>query len=162
MSIAMRTIRLAAAATVLTFAASLVPSAAEAQTVSACYTKKNGTMYRVGAPNTPADCTSTAHVKETWNTQGAPGAPGAPGVSGYQIVVSPETISDPNLHTVAANCPTGKKVLGGGYINANSFGLDVITNGPSWSGDLWAVQVQKTVAADITVHVYAICASVAP
>jgi hypothetical protein len=159
MSIAMRTIRLAAAATVLTLAASLVPSAAEAQTISACYTRKNGTMYRVGEPNTPADCTSTAHVKETWNTQGAPSAPG---VSGYQIVVSPETISDSNRHTVVATCPAGKKVLGGGYINANSHGLDVISNGPDWQGSLWAVEVQKTVAIDITVHVYAICASVAP
>lgn len=159
MSIAIRTIRLAAAATVLTLAASLAPSSAEAQTITACYSRKSGTMYRVGEPNTPADCTSTAHVKETWNTQGAPGAPGA---SGYQIVMTPETISDFNRHTVVASCPAGKKVLGGGYHNANSHGLDVISNTPDWQGSLWAVEVQKTVAINITVHVYAICASVTP
>ena len=159
MSIAIRAIRLTAAATVLTLAASLVPSVAEAQTITACYTRKNGTMYRVGEPNTPADCTSTAHVKETWNTQGAPGAPA---VSGYQIVVAPETISDFNTHTFVATCPTGKKVLGGGYINANSHGLDVISNGPNHDGSLWAITAEKTVSIDITVHVYAICASVAP
>lgn len=159
MSIAIRTIRLAAAATVLSLAASLAPATAEAQTITACYTRKSGTMYRVGQPNTPADCTSTTHVKETWDTQGAPAAQGVPG---YQLVMTAETISDFSQHTVVATCPAGKKVLGGGYNNANGHGLNVISNTPDWQGSLWAVQVEKTVAINIAVHVYAICASVAP
>jgi hypothetical protein len=42
------------------------PGTATAQQISACYTNKNGTMYRVGTKNTPATCTSASHTLETW------------------------------------------------------------------------------------------------
>src|SRR5262245_55894027 len=46
-----------------------VPSTATGQQISACYTKQNGTMYRVGAANTPATCTNPTHTMETWGSK---------------------------------------------------------------------------------------------
>ena len=40
-----------------------------AQQVSACYAKTTGTMYRIGAPNTPSTCTKASHTAETWGAK---------------------------------------------------------------------------------------------
>ncbi|HYW30515.1 MAG TPA: hypothetical protein VE869_03330 [Gemmatimonas sp.] len=56
--------------------------AASAQSVSACYAKTSGSMYRVGVANTPLNCTSGSHVKETWSIAGPAGPVGPAGATG--------------------------------------------------------------------------------
>jgi len=58
-----------AALTLATIILPYVPRTATGQQISACYTKQNGTMYRVGAANTPATCTNPTHTMETWGSK---------------------------------------------------------------------------------------------
>ena len=60
--------RMAAVALATLFGAYL-PGTAGAQQISACYTNKNGTMYRVGTTNTPSTCTNSSHTLETWGSK---------------------------------------------------------------------------------------------
>ncbi|HJU88551.1 MAG TPA: hypothetical protein VJ672_04120 [Gemmatimonadaceae bacterium] len=76
------------------------PAIARAQgtVITMCYVPASGTVYRVGEPNTPADCTNPLHVKFSFNQQGpagpagpagTPGAPGAIGPQGPQGLQGP-------------------------------------------------------------------------
>lgn len=56
--------------------------AASAQSITACYAKSSGSMYRVGTANTPVNCTSGSHVKETWSIAGPAGPVGPQGPQG--------------------------------------------------------------------------------
>jgi hypothetical protein len=49
--------------------------------------------------------------------QGAEGPAGAPGVSGYEVVYESRILDFTNDKTAMAFCPTGKKVIGGGYMS---------------------------------------------
>jgi hypothetical protein len=61
--------RAAVAAITVTAMAAVAPNAARGQQVSVCYTKQNGTMYRVGVANTPSTCTNPTHTLETWGAR---------------------------------------------------------------------------------------------
>jgi hypothetical protein len=94
---------------------------------------------------------------------GAAGDPGAPGVSGYQrVVVSTVNQQLPAFgETVRfANCPVGKKVVGGGGIIFNASGRWVVdTSGPV-SDTQWAIAFTNLTAAPINageIQISAIC-----
>lgn len=89
--------------------------------------------------------------------QGAPGAQGVPGpasVSNYSVVQGPGARS--NAITVAfAYCPTGTKVLGGGFAE---FGDDEVTqSGPLNDGRGWYVSLTTKQGGS---WAYATCATV--
>ena len=160
-------IRLAAATAVLAIAATLAPATAEAQTMSACYTNKNGTMYRVGTPNTPANCTSNSHVKETWNVQGPQGpqgVKGANGVSGYEIIAKPivqaPTPFSPSFYEIS--CPVGKVPLAGSYHQVdwsqNEQKVFVPTSAPSPLGpNTWRFIVRNLETYNIAMVLHVTC-----
>lgn len=71
----------ALAASVLALALTATP--AQAQTVfHACYVPASGTVYRIKAPNTPANCLQPTHVAFSWTDGAGGGAPGG-GVSDH-------------------------------------------------------------------------------
>jgi hypothetical protein len=95
---------------------------------------------------------------------GATGPQGPAGVSGYQVITSTSPMSATGQKAVAANCPAGQSVLGGG-VAAETPSADTLTtqqsypnnNNTQWFG----------VANDLTANpsawtlvVYAICANV--
>jgi hypothetical protein len=95
---------------------------------------------------------------------GATGPQGPAGVSGYQVITSTSSMSATSQKAVAANCPAGQSILGGGAA-AETPSADTLTtqqsypnnNNTQWFG----------VANDLTANpsawtlvVYAICANV--
>jgi hypothetical protein len=125
--------------------------------------------------------TTTCHREHkplNWNKQGPAGLPGAPGlvgatgaqgaaglpgVSGYQqVVVATANEKLPAFgETVRfANCPAGKKVIGGGGIIFNASGRWIVdTSGPS-SETQWAIAFTNVTGNPITagqMSIYAIC-----
>lgn len=121
---------------------------------------------------------------------GPPGVPGAPGVPGSsldqgaeleiaeEVVIAPQlpppvipgyevvTISQPLgprqlLSGLRADCPRGKRPLGGGVRSSREM-IRVFSSGPNsgTSPTAWVVGVQNTsISFTITVTVYAVCAT---
>jgi len=102
--------------------------------------------------------------------EGLPGPQGPAGISGLVVVsnaVEPPS-ADPHRIQGWATCPTGKKVIGGGYgLDGAYQGATVTSNRPSISVDPpqegWGVSGEKfTDNYEWTITVWAICANVAP
>ena len=92
--------------------------------------------------------------------QGPAGPAGPSGVSGWEYRVSegvylPSGVSNPTQ----ANCPAGKKALGGGasatYANAY-----VIDSAPTNDGTGWVVRSRNTSPSPATVYAWVICGNV--
>jgi len=63
------------------------------------------------------------------------------------------------ISEIRAMCPSGKRVVGGGYTAHGGVGLDV--NGPIADGTGWKVLAfNGNVLAAITVQVHAVCVNV--
>lgn len=95
--------------------------------------------------------------------QGAAGTNGTNGVSGYERMVSSTVISSGASWGLHADCSSGKKVLGGGYLAFD--GADITVSQPDTDGlgggvfvDDWYVQALPTTTG--TVQVFALCATV--
>ncbi|GGO82496.1 hypothetical protein [Wenjunlia tyrosinilytica] len=87
---------------------------------------------------------------------------GPRGIAGYEIVTQEGTVPANGTTTVTANCPAGKRVLGGGYsFPLTPVNATVVTDAPDADGDSWRVTVVNTTPA-LAINVYAICATVAP
>jgi hypothetical protein len=96
--------------------------------IHACY-RANGNLRLVDKSN----CTSS-ETALTWNQmgpqgpagvpgpagapgpQGQPGTSGPSGVAGYEIINTQETLPLNGSIEVTATCPTGKRVISGGYV----------------------------------------------
>ena len=116
---------------------------------------------------------------------GAPGADGADGVSGYQVVsvTYPQGVPfpapfanadsfDSDFPALRANCPNGKRVLGGAanfspsfYSDPDALGppLVISSQRPSGAGNAWIAKIFNPGSERrfIDITVYAICATVA-
>jgi hypothetical protein len=96
------------------------------------------------------------------------GAQGPAGISGYQVVTSSVTEgSNPTQITdldVVATCPAGKVSLGGGFQVLGAAAGVPLFNYPTAGGAGWRVAFYAPAAPaaqQVTLSVYAICASVA-
>jgi hypothetical protein len=96
---------------------------------------------------------------------GPAGPTGPAGISGYQIVSVVQTVSAAG--NGVANCPTGKKVLGGGAsilsLNSNAAPTGHIENSNPSGDDSWGASWQLTSEPQTAVYkvtIYAICANV--
>jgi hypothetical protein len=169
----------------LTVAAALVAlgaAPARAQSVLyGCYVPNSGTVYRIKGAGLPDECRSPQHVQFTWSLQGPAGQQGpagptgpqgvqgpAGGLSGHEVVTSSINVAPgPVLLGHAADCPTGKKVVGGGFfaesartgvlwtIQTSRPGQDPFTQ--VWSR--WGVEARHNAATQQTLVVYAVCAT---
>jgi len=97
---------------------------------------------------------------------GPAGPAGAAGVSGWQFVTVGQNIPGSPNHTpneFEADCPAGKKVLGGGVTAGNGGDetrLHVYFSGPAGQATGWATGIQNDGTNSVTAFVWAICASV--
>jgi len=81
---------------------------------------------------------------------GPQGPAGANGVSGWERIVGASTATN----TASADCSTGKKVVGGGYVISGDDNADVLSNWPS-DQDTWTVTAKHKGSASL--QAYAIC-----
>lgn len=90
--------------------------------------------------------------------QGPTGPQGAAGVSGHEIVEVTSEFPVNHIALVLAQCPAGKKVVGGGasYIGVP---IDISSSRPATGGTSWMVGAWNKSASTSTLHVYAICVS---
>ena len=156
------------------------PAAAQS-VLYGCYVPSSGTVYRIKGAGLPDECRSPQHVQFTWSLQGPAGPQGptgpqgpqgvpgpAGGLSGHEVVTSPINVAPGNvLLGHAAECPTGKRVVGGGFF-AESARTGVLwtiqTSRPAqdpfsqaWSR--WGVEARHNAATEQTLVVYAVCAT---
>jgi hypothetical protein len=125
----------------------------------------NGDNQSVIGSNTcpssgPAGTQGPQGIQGPPGAQGPQGIQGAPGVSGREVVVSPltQTVGKGATIAVAATCPAGKVVVGGGASTTTST-LALTAEGPS-SETQWTVQFENTTSKgqSATVTATAICA----
>jgi hypothetical protein len=147
-----------------------------------CYVPSSGTVYRIKGAGLPDECRSQQHVQFTWSAQGPTGPQGpagpqgpqglqgpAGGLSGHEVVTSSIIVAPGSvLLGHAADCPTGKRVVGGGFfaesartgvlwtIATSRPGQDPFTQ--AWSR--WGVEARHNAATQQTLVVYAVCAAV--
>jgi hypothetical protein len=97
---------------------------------------------------------------------GPKGDTGSPGISGLEEVNDFSDFNSTDAKGVTANCPAGKKVVGGGaFVNASGGPVALRTSVPvSGSLDGWAVTAYEPVAhgGNWNVNARALCANVAP
>ncbi len=98
--------------------------------------------------------------------KGDKGETGATGLTGYEIVSVQGAPTSLPFSFVVANCPVGKKVIGGGVTNAllnGTYYTDIAVHASYPTSDTgWAVVVSKVkpVASTFAVTGFAICANV--
>jgi hypothetical protein len=73
---------------------------------------------------------------------GAPGSPGAAGSTGFQNINGPDTSWAPSEQKqVEVQCPSGTTVLGGGFHEAGTSVLSLVSSGPNFSGGIYSWDV---------------------
>ena len=148
----------------------LLPSVARAQTLTACYVPKSGTVYRIKVDGAPTKCAQN-HVEFTWSATGTPGPQGPQGETGPQgpagpagntgleIVQRAQREIDPGQsQTVDVTCPTGGKVaIGGGFaMGGGSNGINVHSSEPLADGS-WRFYVSNSAATSLQFRAYVLC-----
>ena len=128
--------------------------------IHACY-RSNGNLRLVDKSN----CTS-GETALTWNQtgpqgpagapgpQGQPGTPGPAGVAGYEIINTHETLPLNGSIEVTATCPTGKRVIAGGYVAPSV--LDTASSSRPEGDSGWRVEFKSNGGMG-EASVYAIC-----
>jgi hypothetical protein len=117
-----------------------------------------------GPPGPKGDAGATGPTGPT----GQAGSTGPAGISGYEIVSASTPLNSDASNVATANCPTGKKAIGGGgFDNAAPLPnpVAVYYNGPVLSSNpptAWAVGAQETsdYPGQWQVFAYVICANV--
>jgi len=140
--------------------------------ITGCY-KKSGSELRI-IDGTVTNCKSP-ETKLEWNVQGVKGDPGTrgtngtngsngtngkDGVSGWERIVSAKVpVAAGAVGSQTADCPSGKKAVGGGWLAFGTFlpVISVSTSQPDDEGRNWFVQIRNrdTQATDLVV--YAVC-----
>jgi hypothetical protein len=92
---------------------------------------------------------------------GPHGPAGASGISGWQFVTARKDIPRDGEATWAANCPPGKKVLGGGVASQPvNYGTQINQSAPAGLATGWVATVQHDRSGVTSYYVWAICANV--
>ena len=151
--------------------------------IDACYVPASGTIYRVNAAGAPANCLSPTHVRFTWNQQGLKGDKGDTGAKGemgatgpkgdkgdtgpaatlqYARVSTAVTVLRNTYRDIAKDCPSGRKVVGGGFqvvggLTSAQEKLQIMESYPS-SDTRWQVSlVNASGTTDFPGFIYAVC-----
>jgi hypothetical protein len=133
--------------------------------INGCVKKTSGAVTVI---DSAAKC-PTGTTPLNWNQTGPQGAPGAPGidgtdgVSGYEVVEKTAVMSPGVVMTTAtAECPAGKRPLGGGeeihnILAANS-AAKVVESRPTATGWTSTLFVDGQVGRDTNWRVWVTCA----
>jgi hypothetical protein len=94
-----------------------------------------------------------------------PGTPGAPGISALQRVDVSTAASSVNSKSVVVNCPSGKRVVGGGarVTGDGSNRVSIVESFPDSAGDRWNARAAEVVGTTGSwqLQAYGLCAIVA-
>lgn len=91
-------------------------------------------------------------------TRGPAGPAGNPGLAGYEVITRSMTMPV-GTHTLAVVCPSGKRVLAGGWSQDDN--SQVLKDGPSVDGTRWEITLAvNPLLPEATVDGYAVCAAV--
>jgi len=163
--------------------ASATDDRAATNKLTGCRNTSIGTLDQVKAGLLPmGGACGAGEVAVTWNktgprgpqgptgatgATGAPGVagtPGAPGVSGWQMVMVTSATDSTSPKGVNADCPPGKKVVGGGGTASGSLSIAIRGSWPYSNGTGWSVSGLETspTAENWTVYGYAICVTALP
>jgi len=97
-------------------------------------------------------------------TPGQPGAPGQNGVSGLQYVIVEQTVAGNTSAAWGADCPAGKRALGGGVSSTIPANVTVRETAPQSTPDTlgtgWWVQITNGGAAQVLAYAWVACAAV--
>ena len=86
---------------------------------------------------------------------GQPGPAGTSDLAGYEVVLGPRKWVDAGeFVVVAADCPAGKKAVGGGY---HSSSVRVNDSNPRTDGSGWEAHGQGDFLGDREIRAYAVC-----
>src|SRR4030095_13962507 len=114
-------------------------------------------------PTGPTGPTGATGPTGPTGPQGPKGDKGDPGTSVYQIVSTglvPVPVVANGTATMSVTCPSGKRVLGGGYESSTVFVLHPVASYPA-TVDSWKVTLRLSQdAATIQFRVYAVCATI--
>lgn len=111
----------------------------------------------LAAKTPPAGC--TLFVDDGVEECGAWIAGCTPGFSGYVIITGETAFNQNSPYTVVADCPAGKKVLGGGG-SQGTFGWFLDDSRPKSDGTGWVAQYAGGAAGTGVGEAWAICANV--
>jgi hypothetical protein len=93
------------------------------------------------------------------------GTPGPPGISGLQRVDVASGSSSVASKSAVVNCPSGKRVLGGGsrVIGSGANRVSIVESFPDSDGDKWNARAAEVVGTTESwqLQSYALCANVA-
>ena len=93
--------------------------------------------------------------------QGPVGPQGARGVSGWTHRTGVASVASGDQRSIQANCPTGKKALGGGVSSTRpSPATQIFQDAPTAAMDGWFVSVRNDATAEVTYYAWVICADV--
>src|SRR5262245_59458920 len=95
---------------------------------------------------------------------GEPGAPGRPRISGLQRVDTVTDTSSSGSKSVSVNCPSGKRVIGGGarVTGGGANRVSIAESFPDSDGSKWNARANEVVSTTATwaLQAYALCATV--
>ena len=121
---------------------------------SSCTSSETALTWNQTGPQGPA---GTPGPQGATGPQGQPGTPGPAGIVGYEIINTHETLPLNGSIEVTATCPTGKRVIAGGYVAPSV--LDTASSSRPEGDKGWRVEF-KSNGGKGDASVYAICASV--
>ena len=138
-------------------------------TIHGCYKKSGGSLRVIDDAVTKCASGETSLNWRQTGERGLPGEPGPAGVSGYEIVTKVD--NEPGsvggfFGGLGADCPAGKKVLGGGALAATDSGgiqdgYQVLNSSPKAdSGWRATFSISNPLHDPFVLTVYAICANV--
>jgi hypothetical protein len=118
-------------------------------------------------PQGPKGGTGPAGPKGDTGPAGPQGPAGPSGISGWEVRLSDGVVVMPKVYNNAqADCPAGKKALGGGASTNSNLSAggatEVMTSAPNDDGTGWVVRSVNTSPSDpSTIYAWVICANVA-
>ena len=114
----------------------LIPAVAQAQTITACYVPKTGSVYRIQAAGAPDTC-KPSHVKFSWES--APASIAATEDTTY-VLITP--IPPGETAVVQRPCPDAdQRLLSGGFgkMGQEFSEVEVVRSSPFTTGHGWEV-----------------------
>lgn len=130
----------------------LMPTMAQAQTLTACYVPKSGSVYRIKAQGTPTAC-KPSHVEFSWEGT-APGYIAFHTTGADAHVVAPGTTAE-----LVRFCGPGEQLMTGGYTKVGdaTSEVEVKESHPGAGMERWYVKVQNHGASEAEVLVWTRC-----
>src|SRR3954468_4101162 len=130
--------------------------------IKAARTPTPGKLVPLGTDGKFPASVGLAGPKGEKGDKGDTGAQGTAGLSGYGYYIQEHDVAPKAYQPVAASCPAGQKILGGGILTTNPGFAKVTESAPTIESPMgWGAIVLNESNATFAAYAWAICASVA-